>query len=70
MKSQIKSWVFLIILSIIWGSSFLLIKIALMDDAGNLRLSPATLAALRLSLAFIFLLPLAIIHFKKVKLKD
>ena len=70
MKSQIKSWVFLILLSIIWGSSFLLIKIALMDDAGNLRLSPEILAALRLSLAFIFLLPLAIIHFKKVKLKD
>ena len=41
-----------------------------MDDAGNLRLSPEILAALRLSLAFIFLLPLAIIHFKKVKLKD
>ena len=70
MKSQIKSWGFLIVLSIIWGSSFLLIKIALMDDEGNLRLPPESLAALRLSFAFIFLLPLCIYHSKNVKVKD
>ena len=70
MKSQIKSWVFLIALSIIWGSSFLLIKIALMDEDGNLRLPPETLAALRLSLAFVFLLPLWVYHIRNVKIKD
>ena len=70
MKSQIKSWGFLIVLSIIWGSSFLLIKIALMDEDGNLRLPPESLAALRLSLAFIFLLPLSIYHIKNVQFKD
>lgn len=70
MKSKIKAWFFLLLLSVIWGSSFLLIKIALMDSQGVERLSPEILAALRLSLAFVFLSPLLFYYLKQISLKD
>ena len=70
MNDKIKSWFFLISLSIIWGSSFLLIKIALMDNNGIMRLSPDVLASLRLSLAFLFLSPLIFKYCRKIKKAD
>ena len=52
------SWVILIILSIVWGSSFILMK------RGLEAFSSDEVAALRISLAFIFLVPLQIKHYK------
>jgi len=53
----------IIILSIIWGSSFILIK------KGLEVFSPAQVGALRMSFAFLALLPYAIINLKKLQFK-
>lgn len=58
MKGIDKKWVFLLILSVVWGSSFILIKKSLIG------LTPLQLGALRTIFAAIFLL---IIGFRKLK---
>ena len=70
MSNSIKSWVYLIIISIIWGSSFLLIKLGLMDSSGNERLRPELLASIRMALAFLVLTPLFIFYIRKTYFKD
>ena len=66
---RLKAWGYLIILSIIWGSSYFLIKIGLEDSYGNERMPPHLLGALRISFAFIALTPLLYKSFKKLKKK-
>ncbi len=56
-------WVVLLFLAFIWGSSFILMK------RGLEVYSHSVVAALRVSISFIFLLPFAIKHFKKVDKK-
>ncbi len=56
-------WAILVVLVIIWGSSYILMKRAL----GTF--SPMQVGALRIAIAFIFLLPIAIVRFKKVPVK-
>ena len=68
-SERLKAWVYLIILSIIWGSSYFLIKIGLEDSFGNERMPPNLLGALRISFAFIALTPLLYNSFKKLKKK-
>lgn len=58
MSEQTKKWFYLILLSLIWGSSFILIKKAL------LGLSPVQVGGLRIVFAGSFLL---IIGFKSLK---
>lgn len=58
MKDKRLAWLILIVLSIVWGSSFILMKRGL--DA----FSSDEVAALRISIAFIFLLPFQIRHYK------
>jgi drug/metabolite transporter (DMT)-like permease len=58
MKSKTLSWVILLVLSVIWGSSFILMKRGL--DA----YSSDEVAALRISIAFLFLLPFYVKHYK------
>lgn len=60
MSLRLKSYIYLIILSFIWGSSFILIKYGLQDASGNTRLTPEYLGALRLSIAFLILIPFGI----------
>lgn len=59
-KSQSLAWVLLIILSLIWGSSFILIKKALIS------FTPLQVGSGRIVFAFIAFLPLFFYHFKKV----
>jgi drug/metabolite transporter (DMT)-like permease len=66
---RVKAWIYLIILSIIWGSSYFLIKIGLEDSYGNERMPPNLLGALRISFAFIALTPLLYKSFKKLEKK-
>ena len=54
------AWFLLILLSIIWGSSFILIKKAL------LAFSPSQVGAGRIVIAFLAFLPLFIRHYKKI----
>jgi len=56
-------WVILLILAFIWGSSFILMK------RGLEVYSYSVVAALRISMAFLFLLPFAIKNLKKVEKK-
>lgn len=56
MSTKAKSWVILITMALIWGSSFILIK------RGLLVFSPGELGALRITMAFLSLLPFALKH--------
>jgi drug/metabolite transporter (DMT)-like permease len=55
------AWSLLIVLSIIWGSSFILIK------KGLAAFDPAEIAALRIFSASLFLLPIASRNFRQIK---
>jgi drug/metabolite transporter (DMT)-like permease len=59
-KPQALAWFLLMVLSLIWGSSFILIK------RGLLALTPGEVGSLRILSAAIFLLPVAVIRIKKI----
>ena len=59
-------WGVLILLAFIWGSSFILMKIALFDSSGAPVYSAMNVAALRITIAALALLPIAISQFKNV----
>ena len=63
MNNQQQKWVYLIILSIVWGSSFILMKKAL------LGVTPIQLGALRMIFTAIFLLSVAFPSIKKIQKK-
>ncbi len=67
MNKGLSAWGILITLSLIWGSSYLLIKLALFDSMGNVRLSPNQLGALRISISALAML--AFIPYRSLKLK-
>jgi len=58
MHSKTLSWLILLLLALVWGSSFILMKRGL--DA----YSSDEVAALRISIAFLFLLPLQLKHYR------
>lgn len=62
-KVPLKAWFLLILLSLIWGSSFILIK------KGLTGLEPAEVGAVRILSAAVVLLPFALWHFRKVQRK-
>ena len=68
-KSQLK-YVYLVILSLIWGSSFILIKKALGQENGNLTLTPLQLGALRVILSGVILTVIGLSSFKKASKSD
>ena len=63
MKNQQQKWGYLIILSIVWGSSFILMKKAL------LGVTPIQLGALRMIFTAIFLLTVAFPSIKRIQKK-
>jgi drug/metabolite transporter (DMT)-like permease len=58
------AWFLLIVLTLIWGSSFILIR------TGLHAFDPITIALLRLSVASLFLLPVATANFHKIQRRD
>jgi drug/metabolite transporter (DMT)-like permease len=58
MDSKKLSWIILLVLSIIWGSSYFLIKTALFASDGSIRLEPDQLGALRIMISGLILIPL------------
>jgi drug/metabolite transporter (DMT)-like permease len=56
-SDKFKSWFLLILLSIVWGSSYFLIRLGLQNDAGQVRLEPMQLGALRMFIAAVVLVP-------------
>lgn len=63
MKPSPLSWLYLILLSLIWGSSFILMK------EGLVAFTSDEVAALRIAIAFLVLLPFLYKHFKSVNFK-
>lgn len=63
MKQSTTSWIVLIALSLVWGSSFILMK------QGLIAFTSDEVAALRIAIAFVFLSPFLIKHFKSIDLK-
>jgi len=60
-ENPLKAWGLLITLSLIWGSSFILIK------KGLLGLTPVEVGALRILAASVFLIPVVIKNYRKVR---
>lgn len=63
MKAGLLAWLYLILLSLIWGSSFILMK------EGMVVFTSDEVATLRITIAFLALSPFLIKHFKSVDLK-
>lgn len=61
------AWTLFVILGIIWGSSFILMKKALFTANGEVLLYANEVALLRLVFAMFSLLPITLFHLKKVK---
>ncbi len=57
MNEKTKAWILLLVLSVVWGSSYILIKLALSDASGVARLTPMQLGAVRMTIASGVLLP-------------
>lgn len=64
MDKKLINWSIFILLSIIWGSSFLLMKIGM--QAGSVQLSPYQVASLRMIFAGIVLVPFTFQALKKI----
>lgn len=60
-------WVLLFVLALIWGSSFILMKKGLFNDAGLPLFSSVQLASLRLTIAGVVLMPISLKHLFRFK---
>lgn len=70
-RTETKNWILLIVLSCIWGSSFILMKKGMYTDDGVQIFSDRQVAALRMTFASLALVPIAISKLRKVAgLKD
>lgn len=58
------------LLSVTWGSSFILMKRGLKDSLGEPVFTPGQVAALRMTIAGLALLPVSIYAFRKIKMED
>lgn len=65
-KSSVINWLLFAALSIIWGSSFILMKLGLYTTSAVVTLSAYQVAALRMLSAGLVLLPIAIKQFRKI----
>jgi len=70
MKNETKAWLMLIGLSLVWGSSFILMEKAMYPTKGVHAFTPYQVGALRILIASLTLLPIALRHLKKLKGKD
>lgn len=69
-KRELFNWFILLLLAIVWGSSFLLMKRGMFDKAtGELIFSHSQVAALRMFIAAAFLFPLALPYWKKINVR-
>ena len=66
-KSKIIIWGVLLFLAFVWGSSFILMKVAIFDSSGDTVYTPLEVAALRIAIAAIVLLPITIKYLKSIK---
>lgn len=62
---QAQNWLMLLLLAMIWGSSFILMKRALFDSENNELFPPGQVAAMRIFFAGLVLMPISIKYFRK-----
>jgi drug/metabolite transporter (DMT)-like permease len=70
MKTETKAWVILIILSLVWGSSFILIKKSMEPNDGVFIFKPFQVGGLRVMIAGLVLLPIALKNLKYLNKKN
>ena len=66
MTKEIRSWILLLLLACIWGSSFILMKKGMFTTGGEQIFSSSQVGSLRMLLASAVLLPFAIQHLRKI----
>lgn len=66
MSKEFKSWLFLIILALIWGSSFILMKKGMYDASGGMIFTDSQVGALRMAIAGLVMLPFGLMNLKKI----
>jgi drug/metabolite transporter (DMT)-like permease len=69
MTNERRSWLLLIMLSLIWGSSFILMHKSMMPLGQEMVLGPFQVGALRIVIAGLVLSPFAIKHIRLLKTK-
>jgi drug/metabolite transporter (DMT)-like permease len=67
MSKRTLSWILLIVLAIIWGSSFILMKRAMYATTGETIFSDSQVGAMRMVIAGIVLLPFALVHLSQLR---
>ena len=67
MAKEKQAWIFLIILSLIWGSSFILMEKSMKPSGEELVMGPFQVGALRIAIAGLVLLPFALRHLHQLK---
>ncbi len=67
MAKEKQAWVLLIVLALIWGSSFILMEKSMKPTGDELVMGPFQVGALRIAIAGLVMLPFAWKHLKKLK---
>ena len=67
MSKKSLAWCYLLFLGIIWGGSFILMKRGMHALDGTDLFSSTQVAALRMGIAGIVLLPITLLNFKKIQ---
>ena len=65
-NEALKNWVILIVLSCLWGSSFILMKLGMFDQEGDVVFTDRQVAGLRMLIASAVLMPFALSNIRKV----
>ncbi len=67
MNKELRSWFFLFLLALIWGSSFILMKKGMFDAAEEPIFSASQVGALRMAIAGLVMLPFGLMNLKKIR---
>lgn len=70
MTNERLSWILLIVLSLVWGSSFILMQKSMSPVGDEHVMGPYQVGALRIFIASLVLLPIAVKHLKLLKTKQ
>lgn len=66
MSKDLRSWLFLFVLALIWGSSFILMKRGMYDEQGGVIFSDSQVGALRMAIAGLVMLPFGLMNLRKI----
>ena len=69
-QQKLSSLAILILLALVWGSSFILMKMGLKGPDGSPVLSPYQVASLRMMMAAVVLLPISLQAIRQIERKD